>query len=70
MFTGRPHRRSAPPWVAALVAFTLTSASFTCQSGATDVLVDHLCRTLYTERPDRYPNYTRLTEPPARATPR
>ncbi len=70
MFTGRPHRRSAPPWVAALVAFTLTSASFTCQSGATYVLVDHLGRTLYTDRPDRYPNYTRLTEPPARATPR
>ena len=68
MFTGTSQRSSARSFVAALVGFTLASAPFACQSGATYVLVDHLGRTLYTDRPDRYPDYTRLTGQSARAT--
>ena len=68
MFIGTSHRSYVRSFVAALVGFSLASAPFACQSGATYVLVDHLGRTLYTDRPDRYPDYTRLTGQSARAT--
>ena len=68
MFTGTSHRSYVRSFVAALVGFSLASAPFACQSGAIYVLVDHLGRTLYTDRPDRYPDYTRLTGQSARAT--
>jgi soluble lytic murein transglycosylase-like protein len=68
VLTATSHRSYARSFVAVLVGFTLAGAPFTCQSGATYVLVDHLGRTLYTDRPDRYPDYTRLIGQPARAT--
>ena len=68
MFTGTSHRSYVRSFVAALVGFSLASAPFACQSGTIYVLIDHLGRTLYTDRPDRYPDYTRLTGQSARAT--
>jgi len=68
VFTGTSYRSYVRSFVAALVGFSLASAPFACQSGAIYVLVDHLGRTLYTDRPDRYPDYTRLTGQSARAT--
>ena len=68
MFTGTSHRSYVRSFVAALVGVSLVSAPFACQSGTIYVLVDHLGRTLYTDRPDRYPDYTRLTGQSARAT--
>ena len=68
MFIGTSHRSYVRSFVAALVGFSLASAPSACQSGAIYVLVDHLGHTLYTDRPDRYPDYTRLTGQSARAT--
>ena len=68
MFTRTSHRSSVRSFVAALIGFSVASAPLSCQSGTVHVLVDHLGRILYTDQPDRYPDYTRLTEPPARAT--
>ena len=68
MFIGTSHRRYVRSFVAALVGFSLASAPSACQSGAIYVLVDHLGHTLYTDRPDRYPDYTRLSGQSARAT--
>ena len=68
MFTGTSHRSYVRSFVAALVGVSLVSAPFACQSGTIYVLIDHLGRTLYTDQPDRYPDYTRLTGQSARAT--